>query len=209
VYRLITTKGCGSTIVEAAFALSGLPYQIDEIDYAQPGPEQDRLKALNPLGQVPTLVLPGGPAISESAAMLLHIADVAPLAGLAPPIDAPERPHFFHWLMLINAAIYPTYTYGDDPVKWVGDEAAGKVLRERTDRHREMLWTHVENGISPAPWFLGERFSALDLYVGVMTRWRPRGGWFPANTPKLQAIADRVAALPALAEVWRRNFDES
>ena len=206
MYRLITTKGCGSAIVEAAFALSGLPCEIDEIDYGQPGPEQDRLRALNPLGQVPTLVLPGGPAISESAAMLLHIADVAPDAGLAPPADAPERPFFLHWLMLINAAIYPTYTYGDDPAKWVGDEAAGKTLRERTDRHREMLWTHVESRISPDPWFLGERFSVLDLYTAVMTQWRPRGGWFEANTPKLQAIADRVRAMPELAAVWQRNF---
>jgi GST-like protein len=206
VYHLITTKGCGSAIVEAGLALSGLPHEIEEIDYAAAGSGQDRLRALNPLGQVPTLLLPDGSVMTESAAMLLHIADEAPNAGLVPAPGDESRPAFLRWLVFIVAAIYPTYTYGDEPAKWVG-EAAAPTLRERTDRHREDLWRYVEGQIAPDPWFLGSAFSALDLYVGVMTRWRPRGGWFDANTPKLTAIARRVADLPSLTGVWRRNFD--
>ena len=205
MYRLITTRACGSAIVEAGFVLAGVPYGIDEIDYATPGPEQDRLKALNPLCQVPTLVLPDGRVLTESAAMLLHLADVAPESGLAPPADHPRRPEFLRWLVFIVAAIYPTYTYGDDPAKWVG-EAAGPALRESTDRHRERLWQYVESQIAPDPWFLGQTFSALDLYAAVMTRWRPRGAWFEANCPLLFSIQRRVAELPALEEVWQRNF---
>ncbi len=37
--------------------------------------------SLNPLGQVPTLVLPDGRVMTESAAIILHLADQAPQAG--------------------------------------------------------------------------------------------------------------------------------
>ena len=58
-----------------------------------------------------------------------------------------------------------------------------------------------------APWFLGERFSALDLYLAAMTRWRPGVLWFAKRTPKIAAIAKRAAALDAVAPVIARNFE--
>jgi GST-like protein len=56
------------------------------------------------------------------------------------------------------------------------------------------------------PWFLGARFSALDIYIAIMTRWRPRRAWFAENCGKLHAIATRADAEPRLNAVWRRNF---
>src|ERR1700754_4381364 len=88
-HRLIGNPGCGSAIGEAGLALSGLPYETEMLDICQPGPERDRLFQLNPLGQVPVLILPDGSVMTESAAMVLHVIDLAPGAGLAPgPADA-------------------------------------------------------------------------------------------------------------------------
>lgn len=205
-YRLITTKGCGSAIVEAALELADLPYTVDEIHYDKPGPEQDRLRAANPLGQVPTLILPDGAVMTESAAIILHISDRAPQAGLVPAADDPLRPVFLRWLLFLVAAIYPTFTYGDDPGRWVRQEAAND-LRASTDAHREKLWRHIETQIAAPPWWLGERFSALDIYVSVMSRWRPRRGWFAEHCPKLHGIARQVDGLPGIARTWARNYD--
>ena len=68
-WTLLAARGCGSTIVEAALVLAGVAYDREEIDYATPGPGRDRLRALNPLGQVPTVVAPGGQVLTESAAL--------------------------------------------------------------------------------------------------------------------------------------------
>jgi glutathione S-transferase len=130
-YHLIASKACGSMIVEAALALAKLPHEVEMIPYVEPGPQRDRLLALNPLGQVPTLVLPDGRAMTESAAIILHLADQAPQAGLIPAAKDPARPMFLRWLEFIVAAIYPTFTYGDDPKRWAGDEAAEGYLTER------------------------------------------------------------------------------
>ena len=136
-HHLIASKSTGSMIVEAALALAKLPHEVEMIPYVEPGPQRDRLLALNPLGQVPTLLLPDGRVMTESAAIILHIADAAPQAGLAPAAMDPARPMFLRWLAFVVAALYPTFTYGDDPKRWAGDEAAGKHLRKATDDHRK------------------------------------------------------------------------
>ncbi|HKP25572.1 MAG TPA: glutathione S-transferase family protein [Dongiaceae bacterium] len=206
-YHLIASKSTGSMIVEAALALAKLPHEVEMIPYVEPGPQRDRLLALNPLGQVPTLLLPDGRVMTESAAIILHIADAAPQAGLAPAAKDPARPMFLRWLAFIVAAIYPTFTYGDDPKRWAGDESAGKHLRKATDDHRKELWRYFSGQNPCKPWVLGETFSALDLYVAVMNLWRPGPAWFKKECPTLADIAERVAKLDALGVVWARNVD--
>ncbi|MBL8837852.1 MAG: glutathione S-transferase family protein [Alphaproteobacteria bacterium] len=204
MYTVIGKPGWGSAIVEAALVQAGQPYRTEDVDPTQPGPARDRLLALNPLGQVPTVLMPDGSVMTESAAIVLHLADVAPGCGLAPAADDPLRPAFLRWLVFLVAAIYPTFTYGDDPGRWVDGEAAAKSLRAHTDAHREASWRQVE-AAAAMPWFLGAQFSALDIYIGVMTRWRPRRDWFAAQCPKLTAIAAAAERRPDLAPAWRRN----
>jgi GST-like protein len=204
-YRLLGCAGCGSAVVEGAFALARVPLEYEEVDYAVGSPTRERLLAVNPLGQLPTLILPDGSVMTESLAVLHHLNDLAPAAGLIPPVGDALRAPFHRWAVFLVAAVYPTFTYGDEPAKWVEDTQGAKQLRESTDRHRERLWRQLEE-TAGEPWFLGERLSALDLYIAVMTRWRPGRKWFAAHTPKLLAIADRACALEPLAAIFARNF---
>lgn len=206
-YHLIASKSCGSMIVEAALALAKLPHAVEMIPYVEPGPQRDRLLSLNPLCQVPTLLLPDGRVMTESAAIILHLADAASAAGLAPPADDPARPMFLRWLVFIVAAIYPTFTYGDDPARWASDATAGAHLRQATDEHRKALWRYLAAQTRCEPWVLGACFSALDLYVAVMSMWRPGPAWFKQECPALADIAARVSQMDALREVWARNVD--
>ena len=202
---LLGCKGCGNAIVEAAFALAGVPLDIEEVDYSPGSPTRDRLLSLNPLGQVPVLVLPDGRVLTESLAILHYLDDLEPGARLIPPPGDPTRAAFYRWSVFLVAAIYPTFTYGDDPKKWVANEEGARELRESTDRQREACWLQIE-AVAGEPWFLGERFSALDLYVMAMTRWRPGILWFAKNTPKLVEIAKRASELPEVAPIVARNF---
>jgi GST-like protein len=72
--------------------------------------------------------------------------------------------------------------------------------------HRRKLWLDWEAEVEPKPWALGERFSALDIYIAAMTHWRPRRPWFEQHCPKLFSVARAADALPRLAPVWARNF---
>ena len=202
---LLGCQGCGSAIVEFAFALASLPLDVEDVDYSPGSPTRARLLAVNPLGQVPALVLPDASVLTETLAILHWLDDLAPATGLIPPRGDAARIGFYRWSVFLVAAVYPTFTYGDDPGKWVADKAGAKMLRESTDRHREALWLQVEAAAS-APWFLGERMSAIDLYILAMTHWRPRRAWFEEHAPNVLAISRRAAALEALAPVVKRHF---
>ena len=203
-WRVFTARGWGSVLAEAVLSSAGIPYERDEVDPSEPGPGRDRLRAANPLGQLPTVVLPDGAVLTESAAIVLHVAELVPEAGLAPPPGAPDRAAFLRWLVFLVAAVYPTFTYGDEPARWV--TTASDELRRSTDEHRKKLWKQLE-GVAAGPWFLGERFSALDIYIGVMTRWRPGRAWFAKSCPRLHAIAEAADGRPAIASLLAANFE--
>jgi|SRR6185503_11363110 len=205
-HRLLACKGCGSAIVESAFAVAGLALEREEVDYSAGSPTRERLLAVNPLGQVPALVLPDGSVMTESLAIIHYVNDLAPKAGLIPAKGDAARIPFYRWAVFVVAALYPTWTYGDEPAKWVEDTQGAKQLRESTDAHRKKLWAQVEE-VAGEPFFLGARMTALDLYIASMTRWRPGVLWFAKNAPKLTAIAKTTSATPKVADVIKRNFD--
>ena len=196
--ELIGSLHCGSMIVELALALAGLPCTITNVPYLREGPERTRLLGLNPLGQVPTLILDDGEVMTESAAILLHIADLAPQAGLLPRVGDASRPAVLNRLVRLVAAIYPTFTYGDDPTKWTTAGEPAHTLRHRTNSHREALFRDWEAEFGPGPFANGAALSALDLYLVAMVQWRPGPAWFTANTPRIWEAAEAAASDPRL-----------
>jgi GST-like protein len=199
-WLVMGSKGCGSAIAEAVLTVAGIAYAREEHDYDSEAGKA-ALLARNPLAQVPTLVAPDGGVMTETAALAIHVDELAPKAGLLPSAGDPLRREALRHLVFAVAAIYPTFTYGDNPAKW----GCGDELRASTNAHREKQWRHLE-GVARGPWFLGERWSVLDVYVSVMTRWRPGRAWFAEHTPKLAAIAAAVDRDPRLADVWGVNF---
>lgn len=205
MFVLYHRRGWGSTIVEAELACLGLDYRLEEVgDVFRDPAAREVLERINPLGQVPALVLPSGEAMTESAAITLYLADLTGSDLLVPGPGAPERAAFLRWLVFLVANIYPTFTYADAPEKFVPKESEKKFL-EAVDAHREALW-RVFGQAARSPFFLGERFSALDIFVAVMTAWFPRRPWFDEHLPALARIADAAAARPELAAVMARNY---
>jgi len=84
-------------------------------------------------------------------------------------------------------------------------EAARAPFRAAVDDYARRLWRIVETAAGE-PWFLGSRFSAIDVYIAVMTRWRPGREWFKSNAGRLHAIAHALDSEARLAGAWHRNF---
>ncbi len=206
-YKLYGASGGGSMIVEAALAFAKMPVELVDIPWDQTGWNSKTLKKLNPLGQVPTLILPDGSVMTESAAIILHLADRVSGYALVPAPGSAKRAKFLRWLLFLVSAVYPTFTYGDVTERWVGaghKDGAGKALRAGTDEHRKALWTFVETQVE-GPWFLGKALSALDLYVWMMMKWRPGADWFKAEAPKLYKIGMAMNDHPICKKVTARN----
>ena len=205
-YVLYGRRGWGSVIVEAQLAWLELPFEFIEVDDLFASSEARALLArVNPVSQVPTLVLEDGRVMTESAAITLHLADVTGRVDLVPAAREDCRPMFLRWLVFLVANVYPTFTYADDPQRFLQDADAAREFRKAVDAYAQRLWGIVE-AEAAAPWLLGARFSALDIYVAAMTRWRPRRPWFAEHAPRLHGIGERCEAEPRLQGVWQRNL---
>lgn len=194
--------GYGSTISELMLTMTGVRYNFINVDgFDKAGPSHDLLEKVNPLCQVPTLVLDDGQVMTETAAIALMLLDSHP--QFAPAPGSPQRHRFLRLLVWMVANVYPTFTYADYPERWAAGAPA--QLRESTARYRETLYRWLEEQVEGTPWMFGNDISLLDCYLPVMRRWSPREAWFAQHTPKLNAIADAVRGLPELQTVLRAN----
>jgi GST-like protein len=197
-------KGWGSVLAEAMLVRCGAPYRFIDVEgFDEPGPARDRLIAINPLAQVPTMVCADGTIMTESVAIALLLAERYPEAGLAPPAGSPARASFLRRLVWLGTAVYSTFSYADYPQRW--SPSAPEELRERVRGHRRSLWQGYEQALAAKAEPVDPDW-AIGVFVSVMSRWGPGRPWFEANCPNLTAIAHAADDSADLKPVWARNF---
>jgi len=162
--------------------------------------------ALNPLLQVPTVVLDDGSVMTESVAILLWLLERHPGSDLAPPPGDPRRAAFLRWLVYFPASIYPMFTVGDFPPRWVLGEEAQAQLKEATVQRTLTCWRILEEGLRPGDFCIGDRLGVLDLYAAMVSRWRPGRDRIREVAPRVVAAAERAEADPRVAGIFARNF---
>lgn len=207
-YILYSAEGSGGVAVEAALALIGAPHEVIEAPTYDPAQraDGDRVLAANPLRQVPALLTPGGEVLTESAAILIWLAEQHPEAGLAPAAGDPARGAFLRWMVFVSSAIYAHYWLKDDPSRLVADPALHADVDRRIHDRISDCWAVMEAGLAPGRYLLGDQLTVLDLYVAVVSRFRPRRQRFYAAAPRMGEVVRRLDADPRLAEVWARRY---
>ncbi|AVQ81002.1 MULTISPECIES: glutathione S-transferase family protein [Variovorax] len=206
-YTLYGAPGSGATPIHAALTLIGA--QVDTVDVAawEGEAERERVSGVNPMRQVPALVLPSGEVMTESAAILIWLGDRYPEAGLCPAPDSPLRARYLRWMVYLPAAIYSLFWVRDDPPRLVPDPAGQPAMLDRSAERIAHCWHLMDTQIDePAPYLLGDRLGMLDLYVTVMSRWTPRRARFYREAPRMAPVVKRVDADPRLAGFWAERF---
>jgi GST-like protein len=205
-YVVYGQKGTGSVPVEATLLLLGEPYEvIERIPEERPGAgdmSAEAMARINPMWQVPALVLPNGELMTESAAILIHLADSHPEAKLSPGLGDPARPAFLRWMAFVAAQIYALIWVTDDPARLAADEAHKGVIVSRVRERIAHCWHVMETQIEPGRYLLGDELTVLDLYVTMISHWGPRRERFYAEAPKMGEVVRRVDAEPRLKELW-------
>jgi GST-like protein len=205
-YIVYGAKGTGSILAEAALTLLGLDYRLaDEVSWDEDG-TTEALARVNPMRQLPALILPGGELMTESAAILIWLADDHPEARLAPTMASLARPAFLRWMSFVSAAIYSLYWIRDDPSRVADTEEGQALVKERTRERILECWRIMDAQVTPGRYILGDDLSVLDLYVAVLSRWGPRRKKFYEVAPRMSGVVRRVDADPRLAALWAERF---
>ena len=197
--------GTGSVPVEAALTLIGRPYAVIELD-TPVATWRDRLVSINPMAQVPALILPDGQLMTESAAILIWLAEIHPDARLSPLAADPARPAFLRWMAYVSAAIYALFWVRDDPLRLAPDADTAALIKQRTAERITECWRLMDAQVHPGRYILGDDLSVLDLYVTVLSRWGPRRKAFYAAAPKMAEVVRRIDADPRLTAYWAERF---
>ncbi len=205
-YVVYGANGGGSVPVEAVLTLLGLPYEVVEAPAWESEEVRERIAPINPMRQIPALVLPSGEVLTESAAILMWLAELDPQGKLAPPPGDPRRAAYLRWMTFIPAAIYSMFWIRDAPSRLAEGEAAIELIKARTLERIAECWRAMDSQVEPARYLLGDELTVLDIYVAVVSRWSPRRERFYQEAPKMAEVVRRVDAEPRLQAFWAERF---
>ncbi|WP_077960752.1 glutathione S-transferase family protein [Ensifer adhaerens] len=196
----------GSVPIEATLSLLGVPYRVEDYAPWEGQQEVSRLARINPLGQVPALALPTGEVMTESAAILIWLADAYPHGRLAPVLADVKRPEFLRWMTFVSSAIYALYWIADDPSRVTDKAEDHAAVKTRIFDRIAHCWARMGEQLRPGKYLLGDELSVLDLYVATASRWSPGRRRFYEVAPGLADAIGRTDADPRLTALWAERF---
>ena len=202
--KLFFAPGACSFVPHAMLELAGAEFEPVSVKLHKGEQRSAEYLAMNPRGQVPVLV-DGGEVITQIVTILLHLDAKLPEAGIL-PASGMARTRALETLTWMNNTVHPTFTHVFMPQKFTDDEAAQNAIRGfAVARYRELLGEIETLAAQAAPWMAGEKPGALDAYALTLLRWGGYAGIDPTDFPKTWDLAQRFAALPAVARAVERE----
>jgi glutathione S-transferase len=144
---------------------------------------------LNPAGQVPFVLLADGRPLSQSAAIMLHLAEASPLI----PADPYERALMFQFMFweqyshetAIAVRRYHLHLAGTPP------DQINPALLTKGHAALRLMQAHLANH----PFFPRDRLTLADIALVAYTRLAPEGGFDLGAYPAIRGWIARVEPL--------------
>ena len=171
MYKLYNVKRWGSMGVHLLLEELGVPYQNVWMT-----PEQVKapeFRDISPLGLIPAMGLADGRTMIESAAMVSFLTSSHFDKGMSPPPGTSDHGMFLSWLHFMSTNVYVALDSGEAGI--------GKLYN-----CLGIIETHL---LEDGPLMMGDEFSALDIYLFMLTIW---------GKPTEQAVLERF---PLIANV--------
>lgn len=190
--KLYYTPGVCSLAPHIALREAGLKFSLERVDLAsRKTASGTNLADINPKGYVPILVLENGERLTETAAILLYIAELAPQAKLLPS-SGMARYQTLEWLALITTELHKGF--GVFFKKW--GEKPWEMARIQLEEHFSLLNTHLQNNT----YLLGDDFTIADAYLYTTLTWSKMVGIDLSAWPALQGYMRNVSSRPAVQQ---------
>jgi glutathione S-transferase len=140
---LYFAPGASSMAPHIALFETGAPFEGRPLSFKKDENKSPEFLAINPLGQVPTLLIDGRP-LTEVAAILFYLATTYPDARLLPD-DAEGQAQVISWMSFIAATLHPARRQGLD--------------------HARKIYAFADQRLGPRDWAVGDRYSIADIHL--------------------------------------------
>lgn len=170
----------------------GVPYELIRLDPSKGETRSDEHTERHPLQHVPVLETRDG-SIFESAAIVLHLADLYPQKRLLGAPGTQARAQAYQWLFFAMTELEPP-CIEFLMLKKAGkhDEPGGTAVREKFS----LVIRPLERRFSSSEHLVGDDFSAADVVVGSVLVWANAMG-LVVDAPNVTAYLERIKARPA------------
>jgi GST-like protein len=208
MYTLYGFKGSGSAAVEIALRAAQVPYRVVQAASWEPSSELEALRRVNPLTQIPTLVLPDGSVMTESAAILIHLGLVAPQGKLL-PVDEALRAQCIRGLVFIAANCYSAISIMDFPQRWTTDTGKPSLEAVKAGTHRQLHrhWDIFADLFDRQPYLSGHAPGALDFLAAVVSKWSGTRTHLQAKRPAFFETLQRIDRHELVAPIFALHWD--
>jgi glutathione S-transferase len=170
----------------------GEPYEQVLLDYGTTMKAPEYL-AINPMGKVPA-IKHRDVVVTEGAAICTYLADAFPEKGLAPPSSDSLRGTYYRWMFFGAGPVEQAVT--NHHLKW--DPSPEQSMMVGYGGYDTVLDV-LEKLVAAGPYLLGDRFSALDVYLGSQIAWGIGFGTMEKR-PGFEDYVARITARPAYAK---------
>ena len=203
MYTLFWERVSGAMAPQAMMEEMGLAYEKIAIDMAANEHRTAGYLTQNPTGQVPALKLDDGRVLGESAAIVLLLGERHPEGKLVPPPGDRERPAFLFWLIYMATSGYMTFGRSCHPERHTTDQGALDPVRLAAEAQIDRVFETLEGAVAGDPYFLPSGYSALDIYLAMLTTWHADKAALLAANPKIAKLCRAVEARPAYRRVMQ------
>ncbi|WP_269582666.1 glutathione S-transferase family protein [Roseibium sp. Sym1] len=200
-YTLFWERLSGAIAPHVMLEELGVDHRLVHVDMAAGDHRRETYRSINPVMRIPALRLPDGTVIGETSAIMLVLSEAHAGSGLVPGLDDPDRPAFLFWLTSMAANGYPIFSRAWHPEQFTTDDQANESVRQRAESHLAEFFSVINGAIEGNPYFLPSGYTALDIYLTMLTEWSAdRQALFAAN-PRIAALCGAVMKRPAYRKV--------
>jgi glutathione S-transferase len=205
MYKLYERPNGGNFVVECVLTELGQPYEMIRVPRNPDKTIPSWFFEINPRGEVPVLVLPDGTVMAQSAAIIIHLADLGSNGQLSPDFDDPARPRYLQWILFFATAAYNAEMRIAYPQNFTAEASGHAGVSARAIEEMQQARAIFAKALGDGPFILGATFSAADIYAAMLLCWSPTFEADMKQYPTLGHLVRLVSQRPGLAAVFTRN----
>lgn len=176
---------------------TGLDFTIERVNIKEKKTEKgEDFLAINPKGQVPTLVLDNGEQLTEGAVIVQYLADQKPDRNLIALAGSMKRYHQMEALNFISTELHKNFS----PLFTPGTPEDYKETVRKTLMNK---FKYVDSILAKQAFFVGDSFSVVDAYLFTVSGWAKHVGLDLSSLTHLQDYSAKIAKRPHVQDALK------
>jgi glutathione S-transferase len=173
----------------------GVPYEVTRVSLMKGEHKQPDFLAMNPSGVVPAII-DGDLKLSESSAIIMHLADKFADKGLAPPLGTDARAQYYRWIVYVPATVDPVLEALTMHTRLLPEDKRVPAIVDDAQRKWSSIAKTLEAAVEGPRYVVGNTFTAADVVLGSAAGWVAFLGMLK-DTPNLAAYHEMLSKRPA------------